>query len=308
MRIVFAGTPEPAVASLQALLGSRHEVAAVITRPDARTGRGRTLTRSPVAQVAAEAGIVTFKPENAADPDFLNELTAIDPDACPVVAYGALLRPAALAIPRFGWINLHFSLLPAWRGAAPVQHAIWHGDDITGATTFRLDEGMDTGPVFGTVTEAIGPRTTSGDLLTTLSEVGAHLLVATLDAIESGEAAPVDQPADGVSYAPKITTDDARINWGNPALAVDRQIRAVTPAPGAWTLLGEDRIRVASAQLRPDVDHLKPGELLVGKRDVVVGTATHGIELTLVRPPGKREMPAADWARGARLESGTVVQ
>lgn len=308
MRIVFAGTPEPAVASLQALLGSRHEVAAVITRPDARTGRGRTLTPSPVAQVAAEAGIVTFKPENAADPDFLNELTAIDPDACPVVAYGALLRPTALAIPRFGWINLHFSLLPAWRGAAPVQHAIWHGDDITGATTFRLDEGMDTGPVFGTVTEAIGPRTTSGDLLTTLSEVGAHLLVATLDAIESGEAAPVDQPADGVSYAPKITTDDARINWGNPALAVDRQIRAVTPAPGAWTLLGEDRIRVASAQVRPDVDHLKPGELLVGKRDVVVGTATHGIELTLVRPPGKREMPAADWARGARLESGTVVQ
>ena len=306
MRLIFAGTPEPAVESLRTLIDSQHEVVAVVTRPDAPTGRGRRLERSPVGQVADEAGIELLTPAKANDPDFVARLKELAPDACPVVAYGALLKPEVLEIPKFGWINLHFSLLPAWRGAAPVQHAIWHGDEITGATTFRLDEGMDTGPVFGTVTQTVGPTTTSGDLLATLGHTGAQLLRQTLDGIESGKVVAVPQPADGVSYASKIEVADAKINWSDPAIAIDRMIRACTPAPGAWTELGEDRLKLGP--VRPNTEHQLPaGEILVTKRNVFVGTATQAVELGTVRAPGKREMPAADWARGTRLESGATL-
>lgn len=304
MRIVFAGTPAPAVPSLTALIAAGHDVAAVVTRPDAPTGRGRRLAMSDVAQVAVEHGIPLLKPAKAGDPEFIEQLRELRPDACPVVAYGALLPARVLDIPQHGWINLHFSLLPAWRGAAPVQHAVWHGDDITGATTFRLDEGMDTGPVFGTVVQPVGSSDTAGDLLTELSVVGAELLVRTLGAIESGEASPVPQPTDGVSYAPKIVVEDARVDWTNPARAVDRQIRACTPAPGAWTTRGEDRLKLGPVVVQPQDEGLVPGQLLVRKREVLVGTATNPVALSTVRAPGKREMPAADWARGAQLTSG----
>jgi len=306
MRVVFAGTPEPAVAPLRALLASSHEVVAVVTRPDAPAGRGRNLVASPVADVAREHGITALKPMRADDPGFLAALTELAPDACPVVAYGALLKKAALDIPALGWINLHFSVLPAWRGAAPVQHAILHGDTVTGATTFRLDEGMDTGPVLGVVTEGIRPTDTSGDLLERLSISGAGLLVATLDALEAGELAPVAQSGDGISYAPKISVDDARINWAAPAFAVDRLIRATTPAPGAWTMFRDERLKVGPSKIL-DTSELAPGQLRVSKNEVAVGTATFDLALGEVRPHGKKPMPAADWARGVRIDADEAL-
>ncbi|MFE5309048.1 methionyl-tRNA formyltransferase [Isoptericola sp. NPDC056605] len=308
MRLLFAGTPDPAVPSLRALLASRHEVVGVLTRADAPAGRGRRLVPSPVRLAAEEAGIpvLTDRPRGE---EFLSVLRELDVDAAPVVAYGHLLRPDVLAVPRLGWVNLHFSVLPAWRGAAPVQHAVLAGDEVTGATTFLLDEGMDTGPVLGTATETIRPRDTSGDLLGRLATSGAELLVATLDALEDGTLAPQAQPPDGVSLAPKVTTDDARVRWDDPALAVDRRVRAVTPAPGAWTTLpptsGLDaapgaRLGLGPVTPRPDVTDLAPGEVRAGKKEVLVGTATHAVALGHVQPVGKKPMPAADWARGAR--------
>src|SRR6185436_9974991 len=243
MRLAFVGTPSTAVPSLRALLeSSRHEVVTVITRPHARAGRGRPEVASPVETVAVAAGVPVLTPRKAGDPDFLARLAELQVDCCPVVAYGVLLPSAALAIPPLGWVNLHFSLLPAWRGAAPVQHALLHGDDVTGATTFRLDEGLDTGPVLGVLTEAVRPGDTTGDLLDRLAHAGAGLLVATLDALERGEINPEPQPAEGVSLAPKLTPDDARVDWSAPAFHVDRQVRACTPAPGAWTTWGGERI------------------------------------------------------------------
>jgi methionyl-tRNA formyltransferase len=305
VRLVFAGTPEVALPSLRALIDSRHEVVAVVTRPDAPAGRGRTLQASPVALLAEEHGIEVLKPERAGDPEFLARLREIAPDCCPVVAYGALVPRAALGIPKHGWVNLHFSLLPAWRGAAPVQHAVWHGDDITGATTFLLEEGLDTGPVLGVVTETIRPTDTSGDLLGRLAESGAGLLVATMDALDQGIMAAARQPADGVSLAPKISVEDAEVDWNQPAVRVDRQIRACTPAPGAWTTLGGERIKLGPVTLLADDAELAPGELGVDKNRVRVGTASHAVVLGEVRAQGKKPMAAADWARGMRPQSGT---
>ena len=237
----------------------------------------------------------------------MSRLSDLAPDACPVVAYGALVPPPVLAVPRFGWINLHFSLLPAWRGAAPVQHGIWHGDDVAGASTFLLEEGLDTGPVFGTMVEHLRPRDTSGDVLSRLSVAGAELLLATLDAIESGEAAPVPQPADGISLAPKITVDDARVDWSQPAIAIDRQIRACTPAPGAWTTLRDQRVKLLPVTIT-DHDRLDPGRIAqVSKNVWVVGTATSPVQLGDVQPAGKRLMPAADWFRGLQSIEAQVL-
>jgi len=307
MRVVFAGTPQTAVPSLEELLRSKHEVAAVLTRPDAPAGRGRQIGPSAVAQCAASAGIEVLTPGKPRDPAFLDRLRAIAPDCCPVTAYGALIPRAALEIPRHGWVNLHFSLLPAWRGAAPVPHAILHGDDITGATTFRLVAELDAGPVYGVMTQPIGPEDTAGDLLARLATAGAALLVETLDGIESGSLRAVPQPADGVSYAPKLTTEDARVRWAAPALAVGRQIRACTPAPGAWTMLGDARLKlwpVRDCVPAPDGEPLRPGELSVTKARVLVGTATHPVQLGDVQQGGKRQMPAAEWARGLRAGPG----
>jgi methionyl-tRNA formyltransferase len=200
-------------------------------------------------------------------------------------------------------VNLHFSLLPAWRGAAPVQAAIRHGDEITGASTFAMEEGLDTGPVYGMVTEVIRPEDTAGDLLSRLAVAGATLLVATLDAIEEGTARAVPQPPDGVSYAPKLTERDAQVDFNAPALAVHRQVRAVTPTPGAWTRWRDQRLRLGPVQIT-EVTGVRAGELRVSKREVLVGTATTAVRLGEVTPPGKRSMPAPDWARGARLGPG----
>lgn len=317
MRVVFAGTPEVAVPSLQALLDSpSHEVVAVVSRPDARTGRGRGLTRSPVAAAADAAGIEVLTPPDARDPEFAQRLRELAPDAAPVVAYGHLVPRPVLDIPRHGWINLHFSLLPAWRGAAPVNAAIAAGDEITGATTFLLDEGMDTGPVLGTMTETIRPRDTAGDLLGRLAVAGAGLLVATLDALEAGQVRAVPQPSDGVSHAGKLTVDDARVRWGDPAQAVDRHIRSVTPAPGAWTTLGGERVKIGAARPAEDAEleaagvdaTLAPGALHIGKRAFLVGTASAPMLVEQLQPPGKKMMNAVDWARGARIESGAAFE
>ena len=312
MRLVFAGTPDPAVRALTALLASTHEVAAVLTRPDARAGRGRGLHPSPVRLAAQEAGVEVLSPRSARDPELAHRLEQIAPDACPVVAYGGLIPPALLALPRHGWVNLHFSLLPAWRGAAPVQHALMAGDDVTGATTFVLEEGLDTGPVLGTLTETIRPTDTAGDLLDRLAVAGADLLVATLDALEAGAVQPVPQPRDGISHAPKLTVEEARVDWTRPAYAVDRQVRGCTPAPGAWTTFRGARLKLVSPLRLEEPaagtgDALAPGELRAGRRAVHVGTGTHPLRLDQVQPHGKKAMPAADWARGVRVDAGEVL-
>jgi methionyl-tRNA formyltransferase len=309
MRLVFAGPPEVAVPALEALLASdRHPVVAVVTRPDAPAGRGRRLVASPVAQRAEEAGIEVLKPVRPRDPEFLERLAAIAPDCCPVVAYGALLPPAALEIPRQGWVNLHFSLLPAWRGAAPVQHAVLAGDEVTGASTFRIEEGLDSGPVFGVLTEEIRPTDTSGELLDRLARSGARLLAATMDGIEDGTLQAVPQPAEGVTLAPKITVEDARIDWSAPALRVDRVVRGCAPAPGAWTLFRGERLKLAGpVRLLTDRAGLAPGELAVAKNSVRVGTGSHEVELGDVQPQGKKPMGAGDWARGVRIEPGETL-
>jgi len=307
MRVVFAGTPAPAVPALQALIDSdRHEVAAVVTRPDAPAGRGRKLVRSPVGALADEHGIEVLTPAKASEPEFLARLREIGPDCCPVVAYGALLREEALSIPEHGWVNLHFSLLPAWRGAAPVQAAIRHGDEITGASTFRIVRELDAGPVFGVVTEQIRGTDTSGELLERLSISGAGLLAATLDGIEDGSVRAEDQPADGISYAPKVTVDDARVDFTAPAAAVDRLVRSVTPEPGAWALLGEERFKLGPVTVTDE--QLPAGEIRPEKRRVLVGTGTTAVALGEVQAAGKKRMAATDWARGTRIEQGEKLQ
>jgi methionyl-tRNA formyltransferase len=305
MKLVFAGTPEVAVPALDALIASgRHEVAAVVTRPDAPAGRGRRLVASPVAERAEEAGIEVLKPVKPRDEDFLARLREIGPDACPVVAYGALLPRVALDVPAHGWVNLHFSLLPAWRGAAPVQHAIMAGDEITGASTFLIEEGLDSGPVYGTVTEEVRRTDTSGDLLTRLAFAGAGLLVATMDGIEDGTLKAVPQPADGITLAPKITVENAHVDWSAPALRVDRMVRGCTPAPGAWTAFRGERLKLIHATPVPERTDLAPGELSVGKNNVYVGTGSYAVELLWVQAQGKKPMRAADWARGVRIGDG----
>ncbi|HET9897164.1 MAG TPA: methionyl-tRNA formyltransferase [Streptosporangiaceae bacterium] len=307
MRLVFAGTPQAAVPSLDALLRSRHTVAAVVTRPDAPAGRGRKVAPSPVAVRAAEAGVEILRPAKPSEPEFLARLAEIAPDCCPITAYGALIPGRALAIPRHGWVNLHFSVLPAWRGAAPVHHAILHGDEITGATTFRLVAELDAGPVFGVLTEPVKDSDTTGDLLARLSVGGADLLVATMDGIEAGELEARPQPADGISIAPKLVKADARVDWARPAPAIDRLIRACTPAPGAWTTSNGTGLKLWPVRgAEPAARQLRPGEILADGQRVLAGTGTTPVELGEVQPEGKRRMRAADWIRGT-VNTGTPV-
>lgn len=307
MRLVFAGTPEVALPSLRAFIdSSRHDVVAVVTRPDAPSGRGRRLERSPVGALADEHGIEVLTPAKAGDPEFLDRLRALEPDLCPVVAYGNLLPQRTLDVPRFGWVNLHFSVLPAWRGAAPVQASVRNGDDITGASTFRIVKELDAGPVFGVVTEKVRDRDTSGDLLTRLSVSGADLLLSTVDGIEDGTLVAVDQPDDGVTYAAKITVEDARLDFTTPATAVDRLARAVTPEPGAWAEFRGERLKLGPVTPVADVT-LPAGEVLVERKRVLVGTATTAVALGEVQAQGKKRMAATDWARGVRIEAGERI-
>lgn len=302
MRVLFAGTPAVAAPSLDALIKAGFDVVAVLTRPDAPIGRKRVLTPSPVAQRAAELGIDVIHAARV-DAEAIDKISAVQPDVAAIVAYGGLVPPPALAIPRHGWVNLHFSLLPAWRGAAPVQRAVMAGDEITGAVTFQLEEGLDTGPVFGTLTESVRPQDTAGDLLERLSHSGAVLLAQTLSAIDAGKAAPQPQAGD-VSLAPKLTLEDGHLNWSHPALAISRQARGVTPEPGAWTVLDGQRVKLEPVRLRPEVSGLAPGAVALQGKVVLVGTGSHAVELTRIQPAGKKMMAAADWARGmASLES-----
>jgi methionyl-tRNA formyltransferase len=308
VRIVFAGTPEAALPSLRRLLDSpQHDVIAVLTRPDAVSGRRGRPAPSPVAQLALDAHVPLLRPQQPNGTEFVDELRELAPDCCAVVAFGAMLRDGLLGVPPLGWINLHFSLLPSWRGAAPVQAAIAAGDPVTGATTFRIEPSLDSGPVFGVVTETVRPSDTAGDLLGRLSLSGAELLEKTLDGIADGTLAAVPQPADGVTYAPKITVEEARVRWDLPAQVVDRRIRAVTPNPGAWTMIGDLRVKVGPVTLSGQ-EPLAPGMIRVDRRGVLVGTASLPVLLGEIQPPGRKPMKAADWARGARLDDAARAQ
>ena len=308
MRLVFAGTPGPALPSLRRLIdSSRHEVVAVLTRPDAAAGRRAKPSPSPVAQLALDQGIPLLRPAKPNADEFVAELTELAPDCCAVVAYGALLSKQLLAVPGHDWVNLHFSLLPAWRGAAPVQAAIAAGDTVTGATTFRIEPSLDSGPVYGVVTETIRPTDTAGDLLERLSISGAALLETTLDGIADGSLTPVPQPPDGVTVAPKITVEQARVRWNLPAHVVERRIRAVTPNPGAWTMIGDQRVKLGPLAVT-DSDTLPPGAIRVDRDGVRVGTGSQPVVLGQIQPSGRKAMNAADWARGARLDESARAQ
>lgn len=298
MRILFAGTPAVALPSLDLLVEAGFDVGVVLTRQDAPVGRKRVVTASPVAVRAAELAIPVIK-ANRIGVDTEAAIRAAAPDAAAVVAYGSLIPPTALSIPSHGWINLHFSLLPAWRGAAPVQYAVMHGDGVTGASTFRLEAGLDTGPVFGTLTEAVGDADTGGELLDRLSHSGALLLVQTLAAMSAGRAEAVPQTG-AVSHAPKLTSADARIDWRLPGLAIRRRINALTPAPGAWSTVRSQRIKLGPVLLRPDISSLEPGRIAVADEGatVVVGTGSSAVAVDRVQPDGKKMMPASAWLRG----------
>jgi methionyl-tRNA formyltransferase len=310
MRLVFAGTPEPALPSLRRLVDSpRHDVVAVLSRPDAASGRRAKPTPSPVARLALDLGIPVLRPTRPNADEFIAELTELAPDACAVVAYGALLRDRLLAVPAHGWVNLHFSLLPAWRGAAPVQAAIASGDEVTGATTFQIEPALDSGPVYGVVTETIRPTDTAGDLLDRLAISGAALLETTLDGIADGTLSPVPQPSDGVTVAPKITVESARVRWDLPAHVVERRIRAVTPNPGAWTMIGDMRVKIGPVTIAdPEPNPLPPGAIRVDRSGVRIGTASQPVRLGRIQPPGRKQMDSSDWARGARLDESARAQ
>ena len=304
---MFAGTPEAAVPSLEALVASRHDVVAVITRPDAPAGRGRALTASPVAVAAEVHGIEVLKPATPSDPEFMARLRELTPGCIPIVAYGALIRREALDIPEFGWVNLHFSVLPSWRGAAPVQRAIMAGDEVTGATVFSLVEELDAGPTLGTITELIRDDDTAETLLVRLADWGSKLLVDVIDHIEDGDISAIPQPEDNISYAPKLTTEDGRIDWSRPAFAINRHVRGCTPAPGAWTTSADQRLKVGPLRIADDRT-LEPGRLGISKREIRVGTSTTDVILGDVQPVGKKLMAAADWARGTTLSDDAMLE
>ena len=302
MRLVFAGTPEVALPALEAIVASPHELVGVVTRPDAPSGRGRSLVASPVGLRAEQLGVPVLKPGHPREPEFQDALRELAPDCVPVVAYGAMIPESALAIPPHGWVNLHFSVLPAWRGAAPVQHAIWAGDEVTGATTFRIVRELDAGPTYGLMTQTIRPTDTAGDLLARLAEGGAGLLVATLDGIADGSIEAREQPAEALTLAPKITVEDARVVWQEPAVPVDRRVRACTPAPGAWSTYDGERVKLGPVTPDPAEPRMAPGQVSYGKNSVHVGTASDPVRLGWVQASGKKQMPAADWARGLRAD------
>lgn len=295
-----------AVPSLDALVKAGFQIVAVLTRPDAPVGRKRVLTPSPVAARAMELGIEVIRAAKV-DAETTQRIAEFAPDVAAIVAYGGIVPKAALGVPAHGWVNLHFSLLPAWRGAAPVQRSIIAGDDVTGAATFQLEEGLDTGPVFGTLTETVRPEDTAGDLLERLSISGAVLLSQTLSAIDAGQAAPQPQTGE-ISLAPKLTLDDGRLDWQQPALALNRRARGVTPEPGAWTTLDGQRVKLEPVTLRPDIKDLPPGSIKVDGKSVLVGTGSHGVELGRIQPAGKKMMSPADWARGLATPERVVFE
>lgn len=303
LRLVFAGTPAAAVPSLERLAASGHEVVAAVTRPAAPLGRKRVLTPSPVAAAAQRLGIHVIEAARL-DADATGRIGALRPDLGVIVAYGGLVREPLLSAPAHGWINLHFSLLPAWRGAAPVQHALIAGDAETGASVFRLVPELDAGDVYGERRRQVGPDETAGDLLEALAVTGADLLGDVVEGIADGTADATPQSGEP-SFAPKLGIDDARLDWTFPAARVRDRFRGVTPEPGAWTTVDDQRLKVLELVDAPDaVDApvaapLAPGEITTSGRRVLIGTGSHALELRRVQPAGRTAMPAGDWWRGA---------
>jgi methionyl-tRNA formyltransferase len=296
LRLVFAGSPDAAVPSLRALAESAHDVVTVITREDSPQGRRAVLTPTPVAVEAERLGIPVTRANRLAG-EATETVRALAPDLGVIVAYGGLVREPLLSTPRLGWINLHFSLLPRWRGAAPVQRAIMAGDDVTGASVFQLVAELDAGDVFGRVIEPIGRHQTAGNLLESLAESGASLLVRVVDALADGTARAVPQDGD-VTLAPKLGLADGDVDWTLPAEAVSAQIRGVTAEPGAYTTADGARLKILDATIARDVPRMPAGEFALVGRRVVVGTATEPIELVTVHPAGRKAMDAASWWRG----------
>lgn len=297
MRVLFAGTPEVALPSLRAIVEAGHQVVGVLTRPDAPVGRGKKLTASPVARLAAELGLPVLKARGPSA-ELLTQIKALDAEVAAVVAFGMLLTQPLLDVVPGGWVNLHFSLLPRWRGAAPVQRAILAGDQISGATTFRIVRELDAGPIYRTLQTTIGESETSGELLDRLAEVGAPLLLDTLADIQAGRT-PVAQDSEGVTLAPKIHPEDVRIDWTAEAAQIDRLVRAANPAPGAWSTLVGERFQVLGvAPGNREGAPLAPGELTADRRHLWVGTGSADLRLTRVQAFGRKAMAGADWARG----------
>ena len=305
MRLVFAGTPSVAVSSLIALLDTEHEIVAVITREDAPLGRKRVLTPSPVAKAAEERGIPVLK-VNRLTESTAEAVRALDADLGVIVAYGGLLREPLLSTPRLGWINLHFSLLPAWRGAAPVQRSLIAGDTVTGASVFQLVPELDAGDVFGTVEHMVSPTVTAGGMLDELAVVGSELLVSIVDSIGRDAATAVPQTGE-VTLAPKLTLEDGRLDWSQPADVLYNRFRGVTPEPGAHTTIGGARFKVLETRPRPDVT-LEPGVLALVEKTVLIGTGSTALELVTIQPAGKAAMRASDWWRGLGPDPQIVAE
>ena len=305
LRLVFAGSPAAAVPSLQLLAASDHDIAAVVTREDSPQGRKGILTPTAVSAAATELELPVIAANRLAG-DATEAITALQPDLGVIVAYGGLVREPLLSMPRFGWINLHFSLLPRWRGAAPVQRAIIAGDELTGATVFQLVPELDAGDVFGMLTEPVGAHQTAGNLLDSLAVSGAELLLRVVDAISDGTAKALPQVGD-VTLAPKLTLPDGEIDWTAHATTVDSLVRGVTPEPGAFTTLDGARFKILSGAIARNAPRLAPGQFAKEGKLILVGTATDPLELVTVQPAGKKAMDAGDWWRGRPADAPTVA-
>jgi methionyl-tRNA formyltransferase len=306
LSLVFAGSPSAAVPSLLALGGSEHRIGAVITREDSPQGRRGVLTETPVATVATELGIPVIRANRLAGAA-TEAVTELAPDLGVIVAYGGLVREPLLGVPRLGWINLHFSLLPRWRGAAPVQRAIIAGDDLTGASVFQLVPELDSGDVFGQLTQPIGALETAGHLLEALAGAGAELLVRVVNNLADGTARAEPQTGD-VTLAPKLSLDDGRIDWSASAIGVANLIRGVTPEPGAFTTVDGVRLKVLDAAIARDAPRIAPGELMLDGRRLLAGTSSDPLELFTIQPAGKKAMSAGDWWRGRPVGEGRVAE
>ncbi len=304
--IVFAGSPAAAVPSLRALAASRHDVAAVLTREDSPQGRRRELTPTAVAASATELGLPIIRANRLAGAA-TEAVTALRPDLGVIVAYGGFVREPLLTVPRLGWINLHFSLLPRWRGAAPVQRAIIAGDEVSGASVFQLVPELDAGDMFGQFTQAIGANETAGHLLVSLSVGGAELLVRVVNSLADGVARAEPQRGD-VTLAPKLDLPDAQLDFAQHASTVQNRVRGVTPEPGAFTRVDDTRIKILEAVIAQHEPRLAAGQLELRDGRVVVGTASDPIELVSVQPAGKKAMKAADWWRGRPANAGTMAR
>lgn len=300
MRLVFAGTPAAAVPTLHRL-AREHEILAVVTRPDAPLGRKRVLTASPVAQAAEELGLPVVKAARL-DAEATARISALRPELGVIVAYGGLVREPLLSTPLHGWINLHFSLLPSWRGAAPVQRALIAGDQTLGASVFRLVPELDAGDVFASRVVEVPGHATADLALTTLAADGAELVADVVAGIAAGTARAVPQTGDA-TFAPKLTLDDGAIDWGQPLTRVFARYRGVTPEPGAHTTVGGARLKILEAS-PTEAPPLDPGELVATKSALLIGTATAPLSVSRVQPSGKAAMNAVDWWRGQRGAEG----